>query len=519
MTTRTEKPNQLIAETLADDKLPSLPAVALEIVRLCKTDDVPLDELARVVSIDPSLTAKILKLANSPKFNRGQELTDIERACFVLGLKTLKIMALGFSVAESTRTENNENAFDYDAFWVHSISCAVAARDLARCLGSAGDSDAFVCGLFGRIGQLAMARAIPTEYEAVTRKCTTILPESGEEQDVLGFDHHLISDRLLRKWDIPELLTCGVRYWETPEQAGEAEPLCRIVRLADQISKILHEREKGTHLAKAYEIAETDFDMSQSELDGITILLHEEINSLANILDVKIKDQQQYQTLIDEAREQMVQVSIQAAMELETTSLDLQYQREKAMELASKSRELLRKSQMDALTEIPNRGAFDEKLKKNVALRIAEPGLNGFGVLMIDVDHFKEFNDRYGHHVGDRVLKRVTSVIRNSLRPTDFVARYGGEEFVVLLSDNSLEELKTIGERVRSAVEGSVFECDGNSLGVTISIGGAYGNSFNEISDGAELVKLADRCLYESKNRGRNQCSYASLPSTERTTT
>lgn len=494
-----------------NEKLPSLPSVALEIVRLCKSDDVPLDELAKVVSMDPSLATKILRLANSAKYRRDQELTDVDRACFVLGLKTLKIMALGFSVAGSTKFSEGITCFDYDAFWAYSISCAVAAREIAKARNSEFENEAFISGLLSRMGQLAMAKAIPDEYKAVAEQSESLLPQASLEMDVLGVHHHEISEHLLSQWELPELLVSVVRYWEEPEQLQETEEICKYVRLADCIAHLIHDKDKGHRLKRAYEWAREDFGMTEDDLDQFVIILNEEINSLARILDVKIETKSEFQQLVDDAREQMVQVSLQAAMELETTSVDLENERERSSELASKSEELLRKSQIDALTEIPNRGAFDDKLRKTVALRIAEPTLNGFGILMLDVDHFKSFNDNYGHLTGDKVLKRVATTLQKALRPNDFLARYGGEEFIILFNDAGLDELRSIAERTRRLIEAIEFQFEGKNLRVTASFGGAVGRAFNEISDGMELVKLADECLYESKNNGRNRVTVSSF--------
>ncbi|MEE2643039.1 MAG: HDOD domain-containing protein [Planctomycetota bacterium] len=499
---------ELISNAVKSGKLPSLPSVAMEIVRLCKSDDVPLDKLAHVVSIDPSLAAKILRLANTAKYRRNQELTDLHRACFVLGLKTLKIMSLGFSVAEAAERPDSDCCFDYDAYWANSISCAVAARELAKMVEPDWENEAFFCGLLGRVGQLAMARAIPEDYDDIIDASRTLLPTSEDELAAFGFDHHELAEQLLSLWELPELLVSAVTYWNQPDNGGEAKRICQIVRLADRISRLIHEREKGDHLRQAYMMAETDFGISQAELDDLIVILNEEINSLARILDVKIENQSEYQQLVDDAREQMAQISLQAAMELETTSIDLEHERERSSRLESRSEELLKKSQMDSLTGVANRGAFDSKLRKLIAAKIADSNSKGIGVLMLDVDHFKVVNDTYGHLVGDRVLKEVATAVKNSLRPSDFMARYGGEEFVILFAQTGLHELKNVAERTRKVVEDVIIMHEGKAFGVTASLGGAICREFNEISDGIELIKLADECLYNAKKAGRNRCSF-----------
>ena len=138
-------PLQSSVFSIDPDKLPSLPSVAIEIVRLSKSDEVSLDEFANAVAIDPSITTKMLRLANSARYQRNQEVTDLTRACFVLGMRTFKIMALGFSVAKITDKDKSE--FDLTAYWTHSIACAVAAREFARLVNSQYANEAFICGV------------------------------------------------------------------------------------------------------------------------------------------------------------------------------------------------------------------------------------------------------------------------------------------------------------------------------------------------------------------------------------
>lgn len=494
---------ELISIALKSDKLPSLPSVAMEIVRLCKSDDVPLDELAQVVSIDPSLAAKILRLANSAKYRRNRELTDLDRACFVLGLKTTKIMSLGFSVAEAVKTDD-DSQFDYDAYWGYSISCAVAARELARASGEDWENEAFICGLLGRIGQLALAKAMPDEYEKTMESAKEPLPNSAEEIAVFGFDHHHLAKKLLTAWGLPTILVDTVAHWDSPEDGGESKRICQIVQLAARISCLIHESEKGLLLRDSYEMAETNFGMSAKDLDDFVVVLNDEINSLARILDVKIENQDEYQQLIDDAREQMVQVSLQTVMELESTSMDLEHEKEKYSQLECRSEELLKKSQMDSLTGIPNRGTFDFKLRSMVQARLDESQTDSIGLLIFDIDHFKSFNDSYGHLIGDQVLQQVATAVKNSLRPHDFFARYGGEEFVILLGNSGRPQLDIVAERTRKVIESVKIRHENQTLNVTASFGGAFGHRFNDFSDGISLIKLADRCLYEAKNAGRN---------------
>lgn len=166
--------------------------------------------------------------------------------------------------------------------------------------------------------------------------------------------------------------------------------------------------------------------------------------------------------------------------------------------------ESLRKSHLrdvltDGLTEIANRRAYEFELSRCLAQW--ERNRTPLSILMLDIDHFKQFNDRYGHAAGDAVLQGVAGVLQTSLRKSDLVARYGGEEFSVILPGISLTELKDVAERTRSLIEMQRFSFEGLTLRVTASIGFAQAlESDNTVS----LTKRADAAMYAAKDAGRN---------------
>lgn len=156
----------------------------------------------------------------------------------------------------------------------------------------------------------------------------------------------------------------------------------------------------------------------------------------------------------------------------------------------------------DALTGVHSRRWLDEALSRLVE-RAGRSG-EGLCVAMVDVDHFKRFNDQHGHEAGDVVLAQVARVLSANLRPTDLVARYGGEEFVVLLPGALLPEAALAGERLREAVAHTAARCpDGRRLPpITVSVGVT---SLRADDTPAGLLKAADQAMYEAKAAGRNR--------------
>ena len=156
----------------------------------------------------------------------------------------------------------------------------------------------------------------------------------------------------------------------------------------------------------------------------------------------------------------------------------------------------------DALTGLNNRGEFQRQLEDEVerSRRYNRP----FSLLILDIDHFKNINDSYGHPAGDEVLRALAARLREQSRPVDQVARYGGEEFVVILTETAGEGALAVAERLRAAVaDSAVAVTGGRTITVTISIGVATFPA--DAGSGTELIAAADAALYAAKQGGRNR--------------
>jgi diguanylate cyclase (GGDEF)-like protein len=169
-------------------------------------------------------------------------------------------------------------------------------------------------------------------------------------------------------------------------------------------------------------------------------------------------------------------------------------------------REYKRNAMIDGLTGLYNRRWIDEALPRFVQ-RYGRGG-QPLTVLMIDVDHFKTFNDTYGHAMGDQVLIKVGHALRASLRPTDHVARYGGEEFLVILPDTTEASAHIVADRLRTAVHDiALAHADGTAIPrVTISLGGSRLRAGDSMK---ALLGHADEAMYASKAGGRDRVTFA----------
>lgn len=171
------------------------------------------------------------------------------------------------------------------------------------------------------------------------------------------------------------------------------------------------------------------------------------------------------------------------------------------LELESMNGQLRQLSKTDFLTELNNRGTWEEALSHEFK-RLKRSGHTG-SLLMCDIDHFKRINDTYGHAAGDVVIKQVAQAVKKNLRETDLAGRYGGEEFAVLLVDTTADQALYFAERLRKTVENLQMEFNQQLLRATISVGIAQFEP--QMQDHRQWLELADKALYTSKADGRNK--------------
>lgn len=178
--------------------------------------------------------------------------------------------------------------------------------------------------------------------------------------------------------------------------------------------------------------------------------------------------------------------------------------KKRTRELEQKNRILKRYSYLDELMEIPNRRKFDEFMLE--AMDLSSRNHRPLGLIMIDIDNFKGFNDTYGHIAGDNCLKKVANIIKSSVkRKTDLVARYGGEEIVVVLRELSYSNALQMAEEIRKNIEDMKIENNKSPSGyVTVSMGLIFGQ-VDPYQNPEEFIEFADELMYTAKKRGKNR--------------
>jgi len=231
-------------------------------------------------------------------------------------------------------------------------------------------------------------------------------------------------------------------------------------------------------------------DIPSQTVIGIPILWHDRVIGVLNI-----NDESGTRTFDDQDVQLLSLFANQAAI---------------AMENARLFEETQRLAVTDSLTSLPNRRALEERLQDE--LRRAQRYQHPLSVIMVDIDHFKHYNDIHGHPQGDIILRQVAHVLRARVRETDFVARYGGEEFLILLPETPKAAGLHVAEKIRIAVQATPFPHAETQPGGRLTISLGIVTFPDDLPEPADLVQCADQALYHAKRSGRNRvCGYANV--------
>ena len=229
----------------ANGSLPSPKGAALQVLQLCQQDEVTNQDIARAIQGDPALSARLIKLANSPMAHQVRPITSVVDAVAVLGLNTLRQMVLGLSLVDGSRSMVCAR-FDYQNFWSRSLLTAITAQNLVEIFnfGAVSPEDIFVLGLLGRVGSLALATAYPHEYSVLLEKIAAdaTMKLVALEHAKFGFDHNQLSKEMMSDWRMPKIFQTAVLHFEDPSKSDLVEgsrdwSLLHLLHVADYLAK------------------------------------------------------------------------------------------------------------------------------------------------------------------------------------------------------------------------------------------------------------------------------------------
>ncbi len=465
--------------------LPSLPAVAIKIIELANNPDADIGEACQYISLDPVLSAKLLKTANAPLYKSRRVATNIRQAVSILGTHSVIVIALSFSLANSLMKKsasNNLSAFDNDIFWRRSVASALASRALGEKLNLNFLDDLFLAGLLQEIGILAFLTIMPEEYGKIFSSTTDHDLLLKIERETYGAGHDELGCALLQKWHIPDYIALAcIASHSQPEPKNLGPTLQSCVAVSRYLADYFLNPQEPKKMSTLTQAAFNWLGLDDAALVDVIKLMEVGLKSVEDLFDIKIHDSSEATAIMAEAKELLMIHGLSRAKDLEE------------------------KTQRDGLTGAHNRIYFDETLRREFHLS-AQYQLP-LTIAIIDLDHFKQVNDTHGHLAGDSLLVTVVSTIYEQTRQDDTLSRYGGEEFALILPGTTLAASRNLISRLKDAIAAIDYKVDGRyAIHITASIGVASNEpGVAHFKEPLDMIKAADSALYAAKHAGRNQ--------------
>lgn len=214
--------------------LPTLPSVVAKMIEMIDNPKTSAAILAKLISTDQALTAKILKLANSAYYGFPREISTVNLAIVVLGFNTVKDMGLSISVLNAFKGRAESKYFDISKFWEHSIACGVAARFLARIFRYRVVGEAFVAGLLHDVGKVVLNQYLHTEFNEIMKEVhENDVPLLEAEKKIIGATHAQVGGWLAEKWNLPAAITEAIRFHHGPIFTGNNRDILVLTGFAD----------------------------------------------------------------------------------------------------------------------------------------------------------------------------------------------------------------------------------------------------------------------------------------------
>ena len=489
-------PPELTAVLALCRNLPSPPGIALRIIELAQDPEADLSTAADIISLDMGLSARMLRIANSPLYASRRRIENLVQALTMLGLNATITLALGFTVTQGLTGAPGGSGQDLrERAWRRSILSALAANQLGHARGLRRLEELMLGGLLQDIGVLALAQAQPDTYLPLLREVTDNAALLASERAHLQCTHADVGAWMAEQWDLPRYLSESIARSEDETLSTDNFQAC--VQLSGAVADIWLDTDTDAARERALAKVNARLQLDSAQFDQVLAGISEALPTIAGLFDTSPTSPARVHQLIEHAQELATLRTLRQALDAEQAS-------RRADESEARANRLAEQAHRDALTGVLNRRQLESVLEQEF-MRASRHGWP-LSVAFIDLDDFKKINDAHGHLTGDEVLRAFASKLQGHLRQTDTVARFGGEEFVALLPNTTeLVALDVIRRVLASIVVTPMAELDGDPLFITFSAGVATQGGYERFADVQDLLRAADDVLYRSKSLGRNR--------------
>jgi len=492
---------ELLKQIANNPNIPSPPTVILKVLEKASQPDCTIGDLCQIIQMDPGLSANILRVVNSATFGLSRAVTSIQRALAVVGLKSARLLILAISFPKMQKTQKLDQ-IQRQRYWKGSIAGAIVAKELSKRTPGLDAEDNMAAALLRDMGELILHQIFPEAYQEVLKLSADVLVngQCDAEEQHCGLNHAEVSAFILDRWRMPTDITEAIRHHHAPDAGTYTSPKAKeramLLQFATRAAQLLAHPDQPIVLKELLEVAANHFGMSESDVNEFLIPLSRKTTDFAALLQVDIGDNNDYQKILARAGEELVNLTMSA-------NLDNQRAQEQSRAAESEARRWKQEAVFDPLTKVFNRRFLETRLRELFDRPPHKERV--FGLLFIDLDGFKQVNDRNGHLFGDYVLQQVAECLNRLVRQGDIVARYGGDEFCILAEPLDEIGAQALSRRAWERINALILRQGELEGKVGASIGAIYCNEHTKWNSPDELLAAADKAMYHAKTHGKNR--------------
>ncbi len=452
---------RLLEKVLDCPKIPSLPAIALQVIDLTADENITMAQLAATIQNDQGLAGKILKTVNSAFYGLSKPCTTLAQAQIMLGLNAVKTLALGFSLVKVVK-DGEEESFDYETYWRRGLYSGIASRIIANSTRVADPEEAFLGGLMQDIGMIALNAAIGPSYAKLVNSVSheRLLRAELEEMEIT---HPLVGSMLGARWRLPDSMKMCIKHHAQPSTAPpEYAQIVQCVGIGNLAAATLMAEDPVKPMQLYLDKCEQWFSIPNKQAEELLDEIVRGAKEVSKLLELPGGQFPDAADIIERANDHLVDMALRNDQEVE--------------EAARRNAMLEQAVLKDELTGLATLHKFTTDLQARFETSQADED-GWFSLLMFDIDSLGEINDQLGREVGDRVIKGFAEQLAAAFEPRkNPVARIGGDEFGVILGGITKLEAARKAEEFRQMIADSPLEMSGcdaapAELKIKVSVG------------------------------------------------
>lgn len=514
----------------------SLPTVAVQVLELTSNPHIDARALKQCIENDPALTTKVLRVVNSSLFGLSKEVSDLNQALALLGVKPLKLLVLGFSLPDSLFAELSGDLLQ--RYWQRTLTKAVAAREICERFYHLSADEAFIAALLQDLGILVLLQQLGEPYARFLRSAYDEgLDLIALERSSVGFDHTELSRLLLAQWGLPDVILEGVG-WTAHQRADSVaspqRPLPQMVELAEGVAQLLVDQ-RFIALEELIERGHQFRAIDETAWNPLLVELQAKVEQLADVLALKLPTGLDYRDVLYCAHLQLVEVAADAAGELariDARPSAVDSAAEESVSLGRAIASFIGTSQAAVpvqhdTVETRVRASVDETPDEGAARRANPQAISladdttligwltsavassrqarcPLSLLLVEVDEYAGVVFQYGVTEAERLLHQVVQACRQVDHLQAQLLQTREARFGLILLDCDRQQAVRMANQLVREVRHRSSSPVGGSPAVTISVGAAAVALPPKNFPPQDLLEAADRCLYGAQASGGN---------------